>query len=158
MAFCGKCGTQMEDGAAFCSQCGAPIGSGAPETGAPAMAMAQSDAEQNKVMGVLAYLGFLCLVPIFAAKDSKFARFHANQGLVLFVGELAYAIVYSILSAILWSLAWSSWTMFNIVSALTTILGLVYIVFGVLAIIGIVNAVSGKEKPLPVIGKFIILK
>ena len=41
------------------------------------------DAEKNKIFGILAYLGILCLVPIFAAKDSPFAKYHANQGLVL---------------------------------------------------------------------------
>ena len=37
------------------------------------------DAEKNKVMGILAYLGILVLVPILAAKDSPFAKYHANQ-------------------------------------------------------------------------------
>ncbi|NCU25416.1 zinc ribbon domain-containing protein, partial [Candidatus Nomurabacteria bacterium] len=33
-----------------------------------------------------------------------------------------------------------------------------WIVFGVMAILGIINAVNGKAKELPVIGKFRILK
>ena len=33
-------------------------------------------------------LGILCLVPILAAKDSPFAKYHANQGLVLFLLEI----------------------------------------------------------------------
>ena len=33
-------------------------------------------------MAILAYFGILVLIPILAAKDSKFARFHANQGLL----------------------------------------------------------------------------
>ena len=43
----------------------------------------KADVEQNKVMAILAYFGILVLIPILAAKDSKFARFHANQGLLL---------------------------------------------------------------------------
>ena len=45
----------------------------------------QQDIDQNKIMGILSYFGILVLIPIFAAKESPFARFHANQGLVLLV-------------------------------------------------------------------------
>ena len=41
---------------------------------------------------------------------------------------------------------------------LSTILGLVWIVFGVLAVIGIINALKGKAKELPFIGKIKLLK
>ena len=158
MAFCGKCGAQLEDGVAFCPQCGAPTGA-APVQGTPLAA--QSDAEQNKAMGILAYLGFLCLVPIFAAKDSKFARFHANQGLVLLIAEVVYGIVVAIISNILWGIVWGSFSglgMYGVVSAVVTILGILWIAFGVLAVLGIINAAGGKEKPLPIIGKITILK
>ena len=52
----------------------------------------KEDIEQNKVMSVLAYFGFLVIVPIVAAKNSPFARFHSNQGLVLFLGMIAWII------------------------------------------------------------------
>ena len=42
------------------------------------VAFDSNDVAQNKVMGILAYIGFLFLVPLLAAKDSKYARFHAN--------------------------------------------------------------------------------
>ncbi|MBQ6682294.1 MAG: zinc ribbon domain-containing protein [Prevotella sp.] len=111
----------------------------------------QQDINSNKVMAILAYLGILVLVPIFAAKDSKFARFHANQGLVLFLAEIAFYIVLTIVSAIILAI---SWKLYFII----TILSLVWIVFLVLAIIGIINAANGKAKELPVIGKFTLLK
>ena len=50
--------------------------------------MDPADVNANKVMGVLAYLGILVLIPIFAAKGSKFARSHANQGLILLILEI----------------------------------------------------------------------
>lgn len=111
----------------------------------------QQDIESNKVMAILAYLGILVLVPIFAAKESKFARFHANQGLILFLAGIAYYIVLTIISAIILAI---SWKLYFII----TILSLVWLVFLVLAIIGIVNAAGGKAKELPVIGKFTLLK
>ena len=173
MAFCGKCGTKVEDGVKFCPGCGAPMEastqqaqpntqtnsqtdysakiSALNETADTTADFDKADIEQNKVMGVLAYLSWLVLIPIFAAKGSKFARFHANQGLVLAITEIAWWIVQGILSSVLYSISWR-------LGFISTILGLVNIVFLVLLVIGIMNAAYGRAKELPVIGKFKILK
>lgn len=143
MAYCSKCGTNMEEGRRFCSSCGTSIDSNT--------AFVQDDVTQNKVMGILAYIGPLVLFPIFAAPNSKFARFHANQGLVLFILEIIYCIIYTIISTVILSI---SWRFYSVVS----LIGLVGLVFLVLSIIGIVNAVNGSSKELPVIGKINILK
>ena len=58
------------------------------------------DIQNNKVMSILAYIGILVLVPIFAAKDSKAARFNANQGLVNLILMAAGGFTFGILSAI----------------------------------------------------------
>lgn len=154
MSFCSKCGAQLTDaGAQFCPGCGAPVGqSAANNTAVQTQGYEKADIEQNKVMAILAYIGLLVLVPIFAAPQSKFARFHANQGVVLAIAEIAWGIVYWILTAIFYAIS------FWFGALMSTLLGLVWIVFGVLAILGIVNAASGKAKELPVIGKFRILK
>lgn len=110
------------------------------------------DAQDNKAMGILAYLGILVLVPIFAAKESPFARFHANQGLVLLIAEAAYGIAVAILSAIFLAISLRLWLVIN------TILGILWIAFAVWAILGIVNAAKGEMKPLPIIGGIKILK
>ena len=52
----------------------------------------QEDIQKNKVMNILAYIGILVLVPIFAAKESKSARFNANQGLVILILAAAGSI------------------------------------------------------------------
>lgn len=109
------------------------------------------DIEQNKVMSILAYFGILVLVPLFGAKESKFARFHTNQGILLCIASLALWVVLQILASILLSI---SWRMLWLVS----VLSLLWIVILVLAIIGIINAANGKAKELPVIGKYKILK
>ena len=109
--------------------------------------MDPADIEGNKVMAILAYIGILVLIPLLAAKDSKFARFHCNQGLVLFIAELIISIVLGILGAIP-KIGW----IFGIIGSL------VGICFLVLVIIGIINAVNGKAKELPLVGKFKILK
>ncbi|MEA5060768.1 MAG: zinc-ribbon domain-containing protein [Candidatus Pelethousia sp.] len=158
MAHCTNCGTQLQQGVKFCPSCGA-VQNGPDAYQAPVMqtAPASMDAQNNKAMGVLAYLGILVLIPIFAAKDSKFARFHANQGLVLAIAEIAFSILYSILVSILASLMFST-SSFGLFSIVTTLLGLLWLVFPVLAIIGIVNVVKGITKELPVIGNIQLLK
>lgn len=170
MAFCKNCGTSMDDGVVFCPSCGtkreevaaagaqASQQAGAASTAAGIMNTPDStnqfdakDIEESKVMAVLAYLGILILVPILAAPNSKFARFHSNQGLILIIASVGYSIVASILSFILAFIPVIGW----IISALVW---LVSCAFVVLVILGIVNAAGGKAKELPLIGKFKILK
>ena len=52
------------------------------------------DVEDNKILAAIAYLWILCLVPLFLKRDSKFAQFHAKQGLVLFIAELVGTLVF----------------------------------------------------------------
>ena len=109
------------------------------------------DIEANKVMALLAYLGILVIVPLFAAKDSKYARFHSNQGLVLCIAAIVYGVVYSILSGIILAISWR-------LAFVVSLIGLVGVVFAVLCIIGIINALNGRAKELPIIGKYRLLK
>ena len=106
-----------------------------------------ADIQQNKAMGILAYISWLVLVPIFAAKGSKFARFHANQGLVLAIAEIICWVVLGLLG----NIPFIGW-LFGIID------GLLSLVFVGFAVIGIVNAANGKVKELPIVGKFRILK
>ncbi|EKD47008.1 MAG: hypothetical protein ACD_66C00259G0004, partial [uncultured bacterium] len=48
-------------------------------------AIDKKDIEDNKVLAALSYIFILCFVPLLLARDSKFAQYHAKQGLVLFV-------------------------------------------------------------------------
>ena len=111
-----------------------------------------ADVQNNKTMGVLAYLSWLVLIPLLGAKGSKFARFHTNQGLVLAITEIVWWIAESVVTTILYTVSW------DLGYLLSTILSLVNILFLVLAILGIVNAANGRAKELPLIGKFRILK
>ena len=159
MAFCGKCGAQLNGGAKFCPSCGAPTGSEQAQQQTyqqpqqQAYAPVQSDAQQNKVMGILAYLSWLVIVPWIAAKESPFARYHTNQGLVLAIVEIAWWILSAILTAI--ATAAYSLGFLAVIGVISWILGIVFLVFSIL---GIVNAAKGEMKPLPIIGGIKILK
>ncbi len=107
----------------------------------------QQDKDDNKVMALFSYLSWLVLIPIFAAKESKYARFHANQGIVLAIIEIAVWVVFGLLSAIP-VVGW----IFSVINSILS-LGCTG-----LAVLGIVNAVRGKAKELPFIGGIRILK
>jgi len=110
------------------------------------------DVQQNKVFAILAYIGILFLVPLLAAKDSQYARFHTNQGIVLFITDIILSIVLGIVSAIFAFLPVIGWI---ITALISTVIGIVVLVF---LILGIVNACSGEPKKLPIIGGITILK
>ena len=110
------------------------------------------DIEKNKVMAILAYFGILVIIPILAAKESKFARFHSNQGLILLIAAILYSVAYSILNSIILSI---SWHLIWIMSIIGLVCGLAFLAWFV---IGIINAAKGRAKELPLIGHFKILK
>lgn len=102
--------------------------------------MATSDAEKNKVAGILGYIIFF--LPLLMAPNSKFAKYHANQGLLLLIS----AVVVGALSSIIPILGW----------LIIQPVGTVAVV--ILWIIGVINAANGAEKPLPFIGGYKIIK
>lgn len=173
MAFCTKCGAQVEEGKRYCTSCGNDLGGASfsqkkfaddvtekfnkfNNTSDSTYEYGQADIQNNKGMAILSYFSWLVLIPIFAEKNSKFVRFHANQGLVLAIASLLWTVVNGILNKVLYAvLGNTAWAVYSI---LTSILGLVGFVFVILAVIGIINAAQGKAKELPVIGSFSILK
>lgn len=106
------------------------------ETAAPSAGSQSggSDAEKNKAVACLAYLIFF--LPYLAAKDSKFAMYHANQGLLLLLLSVAVNILGTVLPVIGWFLVLPLGDLF------------VFVLF----IMGILNASRGEMKPLPLIG------
>ena len=168
MAKCPKCNAELADDAKFCTACGEKVEAAAqaPQTipeapkteaeapkaetaAASATAAASStlqdlnntpditdqfdaaDINDNKVMAILCYLGWLILIPLIASK-SRYVKFHANQGLILFIAGFL-----SIIPLVGWVIS---------------------IVAFILAILGIINAVNGRAKQLPIIGKFSLIK
>lgn len=84
MAFCGKCGSSVPEGAPFCPQCGAQVGASA--TPPPvAMTPAGSTGLQENVAGLLCYLlGWLTGIIFLLIDKRPFVRFHAAQSIVVF--------------------------------------------------------------------------
>ena len=95
-----------------------------------------SKKEKSSVMAIISYIGALCLIPILMKQKDEFANFHAKQGFVLFIAEVATWIVFKIL-LFLWFLGNIFW-----------------LIWLVLSIIGIINVLNKKKKEIPLLGKF----
>lgn len=108
-----------------------------------------ADADSNKAFGILSYLSLLFLIPLLAAEDSVFAKFHANQGLVLFLTGLALNVATGIIGGVLGALhlGWLA----GIIGSLVNLVMIAFVV------VGIINAAQGKAKELPLIGQIHII-
>ena len=118
----------------------------------PVQAAAPNQAQMKKGMAILAYFGILVLIPLLTAKQDPFARYHTNQGLVLFLVSVISSVLSNVLTTLLIDI---SSTAVLIISGIFGILALVWFVF---SIIGIVHAAKGQTKPLPLIGGIRLLK
>ena len=97
-----------------------------------------ADVAKNKTMAILAY--FIFFLPLVTdSKDSPFAKFHANQSLILLIGWfiLMFINVIPLLGQLIWFFG--------------------SIAFFVFWIMGLINASNGKMKELPLIGGIHIL-
>ncbi len=97
------------------------------------------DIEKNKTMAGLAYLLFF--LPLIACPESRYAKFHANQALLLLITGIVGNVILGIIPVIGWMLM--------------PIFGIGVLILGIM---GLVNGFGGKAKQLPLIGKFTILK
>jgi uncharacterized membrane protein len=91
---------------------------------------------KDRILGAVSYLWILFLVPLVFYNKNKFAKFHAKQGLVLFLFEFLAVLV--------------GWIPFLGWFA-SMILGTA---FAILSFIGVISALAGEKYKLPFIGKY----
>jgi uncharacterized membrane protein len=138
MAFCAKCGAQVNEGAAFCQACGNTIAT-TPGGAAAAPAPAATGMSSN-VAGMLTYIlgiitGIIFLV-IEPYKRDPFVRFHAFQ-------SIFYWLACFVIGLALWSiLPWSMLPVLWLVR-LAMVVGWVFLMF---------KAYNNERFKLPVIG------
>lgn len=94
--------------------------------------------KSNTIMAVIAYILFFVPLLTGDAKKDAFVKYHTKQGLVLF-------LLVVLLNVINWIVPFYFWWTINWLLSLGTL---------VLLIIGISNAIGGKQQPLPLIGKY----
>lgn len=93
--------------------------------------------QKNIGMAALCYLGILVIIPLVTdSKNDPYVKFHIKQGIVLLIAGVITFII-SMIPVLGWLIGFVLW-----------------IIILVLVVIGLINAVTGKEKPLPLIGKY----
>ena len=187
MAFCQKCGTEIGEDTKFCPSCGNPVGQADSQPTAENTQQQNvkndytssfsklfnttdttseydpADIQQNKAMGILSYIGILVLVPLFGCKQSKFAQFHAKQGFNVMLLGLAVGFINIWLNLIKFTKTvhtiWGYTQEIKYTPIGVTIISvLLWLGATAFSVIGIINAATGKQKTLPLIGKIKILK
>lgn len=121
-----------------------------------------ADIQAHKATAWLAYIGPLFLIPLLAFKDSKYSRFHAIQGATMCALWVASWIVTVILSLIPIPMTGhvfgAGFTYYGTPLWMSLIIWVIEIFVLVFAIVGIINAATGKAKELPLIGKIKFFK
>lgn len=109
------------------------------------------DIEKNKMLAGLGYIIFF--LPMIVMNESKFARFHANQILLLLIPEVGITLVGTVFSTML--MASLLFGLAGIISFITFALDLVV---GVAALMNMIAAFRGEAKRVPFIGHITLIK
>jgi uncharacterized membrane protein len=119
-----------------------------------------ADALRGRGPAILGYTVFL--IPLLLAPKSPFARYHANQALLVFITGVACVIILLLGAGVM---ALLDSYMPPQLRLLLTLLGCFWLLVEIaipiallaLAIMGIINAANLEKKPLPVIGHFTLI-
>jgi uncharacterized membrane protein len=103
---------------------------------------AQNNVDNGKTTAIVSYITIIgWLIAYFAMHQSKktsLGSYHLRQTLLLFICAIVYQIVVTIITMA--------------VPAIGFILSLLSLAFLVLWIMGLIAAINGEEKPMPIIG------
>lgn len=100
-----------------------------------------------------AYLGPFFIAGLFSeASGSRRFRFHANQGLLLFIAEVIFVVVCCVINKPLRSVPYVGPFLFYLIAAVFVIISFVF------SAKGMMNVAKGQDRPLPVIGKLTLIR
>ena len=100
-----------------------------------------------KVTGIVSYISWVGWLVAFLAGDKEGAKFHLNQALVLMIAMTVLPIVSAVVGFI------------PIVGFIVRLVaGLCCLVLLAFRIVGLVGAIKGEEKSVPIIGNIQLLK
>lgn len=152
MAFCAKCGAQLQEGVGFCGSCGASVGApaagaGPAAGGAPAAAPSStSSGLTSNVAGALAYLTIIPAIIFLVVEPynkDRFVKFHSFQ--CLFLAAATFVIFFGL----------GLFSMIPVIGWLVGLLLMPLLGLGifVLVLFTMYKAYNNQKFMLPVIGK-----
>ena len=170
MAFCGKCGGELLEGARFCNSCGSSVAAPASVPAAPATApepgavtsgpAAAGSGMTSNVAGLLAYVLGLITGVVFLVLEpynkDKFVRFHAFQSIFFNVLMIGFWIVWTILSMIMWAIGFRilGYAIGSLISTVMSLVSLVvFLAFLITWVFLMFKAYNNQRFELPLIGK-----
>jgi uncharacterized membrane protein len=160
MAFCAKCGAQLNAGSGFCGACGAAVSgqSATTTTGAAASAPAPAGAPAaastgmtNNVAGALCYLvGFITGIVFLVIEPynkNRFVRFHAFQSIFFSAVCIVFSMVWSwIFVSLLFTPGIGLWGLMSLIFLIVRLA-----MFGAWIFL-MYKAYNNEEFKLPIIG------
>lgn len=92
--------------------------------------------DDRRIASIMAYIPFLCFVPLISMSDNKEVRFHARQGVLLFIIELI--------------------AVFFLIDTVSDLFFKGILIISVsFSVAGLIFALQGKTQKLPIIGDLI---
>jgi uncharacterized membrane protein len=82
-------------------------------------------------------------------REDEFAVYHAKQSMVLTIAAIGAPVVWAVAA---WVVAWIPLIGPVIAAALFALVLLAYVALGAIWIVGMVNALQAKMKPVPIVG------
>lgn len=174
--FCSNCGFEIEKKYKFCPKCGNNLEVSSEEV--PKKGRRKKVVEEEvvneviekdkvsgneKLLGILSYLGVLSLIPYFCGDKSEFVKYHSTQGLNLFIVSIVYFILNHFLSLIKITKTVVS---FNGVVGTGRVTPFIIrfpllfcgIYLCVISVMGIIHVCLGEKKELPLVKDIKIIK
>ncbi len=90
----------------------------------------QNYVDQGKGIAWLSYFGILVIIPILLQKDNPYVKFHVRQGIALLIAWICLSFIF-LIPLVGWIIGTIGWLFLIVIT-----------------IMGIISAITGKEKPL----------
>lgn len=116
----------------------------------------ETEIQEGKSLAWLSYISILFLIPFIVQKHNPFSRYHARQGMILFFAEAALGVIWVLAVVIENLIRIATYSATGIGGLCKLLLGVVLLIalllLVVLAVIGIVQASSGRFWKMPLFG------
>jgi uncharacterized membrane protein len=109
-------------------------------TSAPNSAVDMTVPGDEKILAILGYIGFLCVLPLALKPKSEMCQHHGKQA-------LAVTIMFFIASAVVFNIGFLFW-----IKQLLIFSVIINAIWGVVSVLGIMGAAAGKKNKLPFFG------
>lgn len=108
----------------------------------------QVEQKEARLMAAASYILFLCFLPPLLQKENKFSMHHARQGFLLFCFEIVLAIFISIVDHSIGRIPFIGF----VITVVLNFAGWISVLL--VAVIGIIKAISGEYWKIPVLGEY----